>query len=192
MQRLVDSVNSGEYLDCRDYKGATLHQLAKKASKHLNKYPFDVVYIIGGACDITNKEKETNRISFDWPLPNSLSDFMLGALSHKDKYFTKNHAASRVIFCPLVGVELSRVVNGHEVTEEQQLAVDKAVFEFNEQVFAINKRRSTFSPPLHRTIHRSSGKVKKSHYHHLEDGIHLNEEQKEKWADLLVKATARN
>ena len=64
MQSKVDRINQGEYMECRVYNGATLHQLSKKASKHLHRYPFDVVYIMGGVCDITRKDTTTNKISF--------------------------------------------------------------------------------------------------------------------------------
>ena len=88
-----------------------------------------------------------------------------------------------MVFCPLVGVVLIRLVNAHSVTPEQQAMVNEAVFEFNVETFKINKRRKTYAPPLHRTIHRSTGTSKKSHYHHLADGIHLSEDQKDKCTD---------
>ena len=192
LQGKVVKINRGEYLEIREYKGATLHQLAKIASKHLNSYPFDVVYIAGGACDITTKNSNTKVISFEWSPQKDLAAHLAGTLSWEDEYFTKKHPAARVVFCPLVGVELKRVIVSQKITEEDQNLVDRAVFNFNENVFAVNKRRNTYSPSLHRTIHRSTGNKLKSHYHHLEDGIHLTEDQKSKWADMFVKATTHN
>ena len=113
-------------------------------------------------------------------------------LKGENNFFTVKHPASKVVFCPLVGAELSRALTDHAATPDQKKMVDEAVFEFNTEVFKINRARGTYSPPLHRTIHRSSGGQKKSYYHHLSDGVHLNEEQRLKWAEDLVKASSRN
>ena len=84
------------------------------------------------------------------------------------------------------------MVNAHEVNSSQQQMVDEAVFSFNTETFVVNKERGTFSPSLHRSIHRSIRGVRRSYYHHLEDGIHLSDDQKDKWAAELVKATVNN
>ena len=160
------------------------------ASAHLANYPFDVVYVAGGACDITSKDKATNRISFKWNPPQDVAVHLLGSLRTEDSFISNNHPASRVVFCPLVGSKLSRVVNAHDVSLDQQSAVDNAIFEFNMEIFKINKKRDTFSPSLHRSIHRSNGKVRKCHYHLLDDGLHLSEQQLTKWAGEFVKATS--
>ena len=78
------------------------------------------------------------------------------------------------------------------MNQDQQSWVDDAMFDFNSEVFKINKRRNSFSPPLHRTIHRMAGVVRKSHYHHLSDGLHPSDELKLKWSAWLVKATENN
>ena len=116
----------------------------------------------------------------------------MDSLKQNDRFMQTNYPASRVVFCPLVGTELVRVVNAHKVTAEQQSMVDDTIFEFNTEVFNINKRRQSFSPSLHSSIHRSNGSAKKCHYHLLADGIHLSEPQMDKWARELVKATSRN
>ena len=192
LQAKVDTLNDGEYLGIRKHKGAGLHQLTRLASSYLDKYPFDGVYIIGGACDITTKAKNSNQISFEWSQPSDLGKYLALTLASEDQYIEKHHPASRVVFCPLVGVALGRVVNVHPINEDQQAAVDEAVFKFNEEVFIINKRRKVFSPSLYRTVHKSNRGKHKSFYQHLGDGIHLTNDLKEKWAVELVKATKNN
>ena len=192
LQEKIDALNKGEYLGVRKHNGATLHQLTRKASEHLKNYPFDVVYIIGGACDITLKNKSTKTISFPWAPPEDLSQHLISTLDAENNTMKEKHPAAKVVFCPLVGLELERVVNEHTVEATHQLIVDEAVFKFNTKIFDLNKKRGTFSPSLHRTVHRSSKGIMKSHYHHLDDGIHLSEELKDKWAAELVKATSIN
>ena len=192
LQERVDVLNVGEYLGIRQYNGATLHDLTRQASRHLDKYPFDVVYIAGGICDVTTKDDVTKTISFRWNPPNDVSKHLLNTLNRENETMRKDHPAARVVFCPLVGADLKRVVNGHAVTEAQQEAVNEAIFEFNNKIFAVNKARGTHSPSLHRTVHRSSKGTHKSHYHHLEDGIHLTDTLKDNWAAAFVKATTNN
>ena len=192
IQKIVDELNDNEYLAIRQLKGANLHQLTQAASAHLKSYPFDVVYIIGGACDITYKDHRTKEISFNWSPPGSLTDHLLSTISYEDSFMRSTHPAARVVFCTLVGVDLARVVSRQIIEREQQEAVNEAVFAYNTEIFAVNKKRGTFSPSLHRTVHRSARGKNKCHYHHLEDGIHLSENLQCQWATELVKAVKAN
>ena len=192
LQGEVNKINRGEYLEVRVYKGATLHQLAKMASKHLNSYPFDVVYVAGGTCNITDKDSVTSKISFNWKKQEDLQTHIMKEVEGVYDFLAKSHPASRVVVCPIVGIDLGRVVNEHEVDLNHQEWVDTTVFEVNTELFHINKIKKVFSPPLHRTIHRSVGGIRKSHYHHLADGVHLSDEQRESWARWFVAATGKN
>ena len=172
--------------------GATFSQLVDKADTFLYKYPFHVVYIAGGACDITTKEKGSGNISFDWNPPGKLGPHLVKSLKDADSRLAKNHPASKVVFCTLVGSELRRVVNAHGINDHQQLAVDDAIFEFNTEIFSINKRRGNYSPSLHRTVHRSSKGRRKCYYHHSVDGIHPGKHLKDNWTEEMVKAIGIN
>ena len=152
--------------------GATLGQLVDMVDAFLCKFPYHVVYIAGGICDVTTKNKCTGGISFVWDPPGIIGPHLVSSLKRADELLVKNHPASKIIFCSLVRSDLQRVVNTHAVSEMQQLAVDDAIFEFNREIFTINKRRRNYSPSLHRTVHRSSKGRRKCHYHHLDDGLY--------------------
>ena len=109
-----------------------------------------------------------------------------------DNHFQKVFPASRVVFCPLIGSELARVVNAHGTSPEDQLAVEEAVWAFNENVFEINARRWTVCPSLHHQVHRFCKGRRKAYYHHLDDCLHLSNYLKIKWAENVVKVMARN
>ena len=192
LQEKIDALNDGEYLGIREHKSASLQHLSRQAGRHLVRYPFDVVYIAGGACDITYKENNSNAISFNWDPPGGICDHLLATLANENERLRKEHPAAKVVFCPLVGIDLQRVVNKHAVGPDQQGAVDEAVFKFNSAIFKANKERGTYAPSLHRTVHRSTKGLQKSHYHHLDDGIHLTEGLKDNWASAFVKATVNN
>ena len=168
--------------------GATLNVLVNEVDLFLRDHPFHVAYIVGGACDITTKIKGSSAISFNWKPAGGLGPHLVTVLKDADKRLKTNHPASKVIFCPLVGVDLARVVNMHPIHDYQQEAVNDAIFEYNMEVFSINNKRATYSPSLHRTVHRSNKGKRKSHYHHLRDGIHLQDYLKESWAEEFSKA----
>ena len=188
----IQKFQNDEYIGLWRHDGGTLDQVSDDAASHLDSYPFDLVYIEGGVNNITRKDRMTRKVSFPWEPPELLMEHLSAILERLEKKFKSEYPASKVIFCPLVGSELTRIVNEGETTERQQIAVNNAVFTFNEKVFKINARNELFSPSLHRTVHRSKNGVKKSHYSHLHDGIHLGEYLKDKWAEEFVKAAKHN
>ena len=137
---------SGELVDVLVRDGASLQVLVGAASKHLQKCPFDVVYIIGGVCDITDKNKLTKQVAYVWRGGKELEEHLLDVLREADKSFSKNFPASKIVFCPLIASELKRVVTDGIMTQEDQDEVEEAVWAFNSAVFKINKSRQTVSP----------------------------------------------
>ena len=188
----VKKINTGEPFVVKVHAGATLEELVNDVDNFLKDFPFHVTYVAGGACDITTKVKGDPTISFDWLPAGKLGPHLVSKLKEADGRLHKDHPAARVIFCPLVGVDLKRVVNAHAVTDHQQEAVNDAVFEFNMEVFSINKDRGSYSPSLHRTVHRSNKGIRRSHYHHLIDGIHLEDYIIDNWAEEFCKAIGQN
>ena len=144
---------TGEYLDLEPYRGATFNEIFASVEHYLKDHNFDVVYMAAGVNDITTKNKKTGGISFEWGDGKELSEYMCRMLTGADNSLQKNFPAARIVFCPLIGCELRRVVNKHSTTDREQEAVDNAVWDFNEKVFEINARRGTFSPALHHHVH---------------------------------------
>ena len=143
LQDLTDklSMNSnGEYLEITEYKGAILEILIDSAEKYLHLHPFDVIYIAGGGNNITSKNKLTNQIYYEWGPGPQLSDHLISILLNADTRFKKYFPAAKIIFCPLVGSDLTRVVNAHTTSPQDQSAVDDAVWNFNSEVFRISMR----------------------------------------------------
>ena len=160
----LQKVEKKEFIGFWTHNWANLWSLAEDAELHLKNYPFDVMYIMGGVCDITYKNHNTGEVSYQWASPAELNSHLVSTLRRIDQGFIDRFPASKVIFCTLVGVDLRRVVTKHGITDEQQQGVNNAIFDFNDEIFTINARRGTFSPSLHRTIHRSKNVVRKSYY----------------------------
>ena len=191
-EKVRGSRNLNELFETKICKGASLDIMVEEAVGHLKRCPFDVVYIAGGACDITSKDWSTSLISYNWKNGNDLQEHLVGMLKNADVRLRKLFPASKVVFCSLIGSELAKVVNAHATSEEQQDQVNRAVWEFNISIFRINKERETFSPSLHSHVHRICKGKERNYYQHLRDGLHLSEELKEKWAEQFVKAVAKN
>ena len=183
---------TGEELDVGIYEGATLQDLTEAAMRYLPKHLFDVIYIMGGACDITSKDPRSKHITYDWKSEDDLKIQLVGSLLNADKEFKKIFLASRIVYCPLVGVDLARVVTAQTITQQNQHAVDNPVWEFNSAVFDLNSQNGTFSPSLHHTVHRFCKGKKRCYYHHLDDEIHPSADLKDRWANQFVNAMAHN
>ena len=190
--RLNKLNNTGEHFMIMVYEGATLQDLVEAVMEYLPRHLFDVIYMVGGACDITNKDKLTGKITFDWKPGKDLKIQLVGCLLHADEEFKRIFPASKIVYCTLIGVELQRVVTSQVISQENQNLANEAVWEFNTAVFDLNSRNNVFSPSLHHQVHRCCKGKKRNYYHHLADGIHLSEFLKEKWANQFINAIAHN
>ena len=151
----ISKMDRREFIGVWKKSGATFDEVVELAKAHLTNYPFDVVYVVGGVNDITTKDRLSGNITFDWNPPELLIQHLQSKLKLVDCQLTKDFPASKVVFCPLVGSDLERIVTKRNADPLQQLAVNEAVFDFNSEIFKINKRRETFSPSLDRTVRRS-------------------------------------
>ena len=193
LQDLIDKMKGQrETLEIDFRKGATLGDLVEKAKSYLKDHPFDVIYIAGGANNITHKNKWTKQISYTWGPGEGLKKHLVDSLLKADRELQEAFPATKIIFCPMVGSELAKIVNAHEVTDLDQQVVEEAVWEFNNKVFTINARRGTFSPPLHHQVHRFCKGARKAYYQHLRDGLHPTVALRQKWAKNFIKAVAQN
>ena len=190
---LINEINTmGELVEVRIRDGATLRALADLAEIHLKGSPFDVIYIVGGFCNLTYKGRATKLISYEWGDGLDLQNHLVDELQQADTRLKKNFPASKVVFCSLIASVLNKVVNAHATTDENQLTVENAVWKFNETVFIINKSRRTISPSLHHQVHRFCKGRRRAYYHHLADGLHPTEELKKKWASEFIRVMAHN
>ena len=193
LQEVVDVLNkTGEHLEINYQKGATFEELIGKVEHYLPLHPFDVIYVAGGVNNITTKNQRNKKIYYNWENGEALQNHLVSILKRADTVLKKHFPASKIVFCPLVGSDLVRIVTGNNVTPEDQMDVDNAIWEFNTNVYRINDERGTKCPPLHHQVHRFCKGKRQAYYQHLGDGIHLTASLREKWAANFVKVMARN
>ena len=128
LQGIVNRLNkTNEQMEIDERKVATLGALISIVEKYLPKHPFDVVYLAGGVNDITTKDNNTGEISFKWGNGSDLVEHLISTLVAADSRFRQNFPASKVIFCPLIGSLLGKIVTAHPTDEENQITVNNSV-----------------------------------------------------------------
>ena len=193
LKDMIERINTtGEVVDISIREGDSFDELVEVAISYLQGHPFDVIYLMGGACDITRKDRRSGRITYEWGNSLALENHLIASLMRADTRLKKDFPASKVVFCPLIASELTRVVNSGVATDTNQRTVEDAVWSFNTKVFKLNSNRNTVSPAIHHQVHRYCKGRRRAYYHHLRDGLHPNEELKEKWANEFVKVMAQN
>ena len=193
LKDLIEKGNdTGELVDISVRDGDTFDELMEGVMSYLNKNPFDVIYLAGGVCDITTKNRITKEITYEWGNTSDLQVHLLRCLERADGRLKKYFPASTVVFCPLIASELAKVVKSGSTTDRNQQTVEDAIWEFNSEVFKLNKARNTSSPALHHQVHRYCKGRRRAYYHHLGDGLHPNGHLKEKWAKEFIRVIARN
>ena len=165
--------------------------MVAKADIYLSSYPFDVAYIIAGVNDITEKNRATGSVHFTWACEDTLAGHLIATLKNSYVQLTKDHPGAKVIFCPLVGLDLHKQVRSSTVKQQQM--VNNAVWRYNIELNKMKDEHGFCFPYLASPIHRSENGKHKSYYHHLStDGLHLTTKLYQTWATQLVKAFDRN
>ena len=167
------------------FNGATIKNLVHEAINYGRTRPFDLMFVVGGICNITDKDRNTGKISFILDTPEKLSNHIINIMEDEDKRFKKELPASKLIFCRMVGANLENVLKRQAETE--QLVMDEAIYQINEYIFRKNIDKELWAPDMATPVHRINGKMKSNYEHLSRDGIHLSQELKKSGAKKLLK-----
>ena len=119
-----------------------------------------------------------------------LEDHMLERLFTVKEFLEKKYPATKFVFCPMMGMDLSTYLKDHD--KKHQEMVDNVTWSFNETIRDIYKGENTYVPDFARPVQREFGNHRKNMYYHLRDGLHLNKEAMEKWAIIAKKVAEKN
>ena len=107
LYKQIDTKNVSKIpFNIEQYKGAGLVEVVEKADIYLKSYPFDIVYIVAGVNDITNKDRASGRISFLWKSEDALATYLIEVRKRSYEQLKKDHLGAGVVFCPLIGMDL--------------------------------------------------------------------------------------
>lgn len=95
-------------------------------------------------------------------------------------------------FCPITGMDILKY-NKEETKHPEQDTLDEIIREINRIITAHNKINHAITPWVSADIHyNKKGGCKKTRYYKLaDDGLHLSDEIKEKWAAILYANIVR-
>lgn len=153
------------------------------------------VYVIAGICDITKKNKHTNKVSLRETNPMfamSLYKFHMEAIRSSLTSKLGNDDCI-VVFGELVGMNIVGY-NGTRFPDQQQNLLNEIVEGVNKEIIAQNASRDLVTPWIARTIHKNWRNGRKMHrYHKLAaDGVHLTQDLREMWAREILKSIYKN
>ena len=172
------------------FDGARIQDLAMEAEYYAQSAPFDVMFIAGGICNVTTKDRLTKKISFEWQDPVKLASYLIKTVEDAEEFLLKKQPASKFIFCPFPGADLGKVLKKPAHAEQEVL--NEAVWLFNEDIFKKNQLKNEYAPNFAEPIHREIRGKKRTYLDHLgEDGIHISPELKLKWAKKIIKLADR-
>ena len=191
LEFLVNNMNnSDKIIEPWVFDGATIQDLTLEADYYAQKAEFDVLFIAGGICNITTKNPMTGKISFEWDDPVILASYLVKTMEEAEEFMSKEHPATKFIFCPIPGADLSAVLKKN--AEKEQQVIDEAMWIYNEEIFQKNVLKNEYAPNFAEPIHRQIKGIKRTFLQHLDiDGIHLSKSLKEKWAKKIVKLSDR-
>ena len=173
------------------FNSATIEDLIHEAINYGRMRPFDLIYILGGICNITTKNWNTGEISFDWPNADSLAAHIINIMETQEAKFNKELPASEIMFCPIVGANLEKVLRRNAT--EEQIVMDSAIYMINDHIHKANFKKIHWFPDMASPVHRKMNGIWKSFYSHLSnDGLHLSQSLKEKWAKKILKTVEKN
>ena len=172
------------------FEGATIEGLTHEAEYYAQKAPFDFLFIVGGICNITTKNKVMKKTSFEWENTVELASYLVRTMEEAEKYLYKKHPASTFIFCPLTGADLSKCLK--RPADKEQEILNEAIWIYNEEVFNANVLKNVYAPNFAESVHRQINGINKTFLNHPDkDGIHLTKSLEEKWAKKVIKLADR-
>ena len=172
------------------YEGAGIGTLVKNAYYYAESRPHDMIFIAGGICNITRKDPVSKKLFFDWNNSIDLAKHIIDIMDEEEDVFNKKAPATKMVFCNLLGADLSRALK--QDAEVQQIILNEAIYLINEDIFQKNIVKKLFAPDLASPVHRQINGKNTTFLKHLSsDGIHLTRELKKKWARKMYSTSSK-
>lgn len=195
LQDELDRVNDKRY-DIKVFlkKGCGIAQAIRETSKSLVWMAPDIIIVVAGICDITQLDRVHWTVSLQDEDVSCTVDGIVGCMDA-----TRHHLSivltekpHKVIFCHIVGMDMAKF-NKMEGKHPQQEVLDETITQVNQSITAFNKGNGMLTPWTSQDIHRNKkGGRKTTRYYKLdEDGLHLSQEIREKWASIIYNVIVK-
>lgn len=175
-------------------KGCGIAQAVRETSKSLVWMAPDIIIVLAGICDVTQLNRSQWTVSLQDEDINCTIDGIVGCMDA-----TRHHLSivltekpHRIIFGHIVGMDIAKF-NRSEQKHPQQDTLDEMITQVNHHITAFNKENAMLTPWTSQDIHRNKkGGRKTTRYYKLaEDGLHLSNEIREKWAAIIYNVIVK-
>ena len=201
-RHLNNTSNISDYV-VTTHPGAGLIRATNASYNTMRATQPDIVIIMAGICDVTQKDPVTKEISPRYTDLDTAIDGIMGSIRQAHQDISK-WGPPNVSFATLTGVDLTDVNNkerrhmseseyhqycadakeihpGQCLLNETILATNRAIIAFNES----NRMPTTW---LSEVIHPLSRGRHRFYYGHLRDGCHPTETTSKRWATQIIRA----
>ena len=184
MESVINEVNkSGVRIEPWVFQDASFKDIVHEALYYTQTRPFDLIFV--------GRISTTGGYYFPWTSCERLILHMQDMIRESDKRLQKERPATKIIYCPIMGVDLGKVLQ-REATQEQ-LILNEGIWATNLLFYELNNARGHYCPNLVLPVHRIINKKRKNYYQHLaDDGITLTTELRRRWASEMLKTADPN
>ena len=189
LENTINSLNkSGVKIEPWVFADASFRDVVHEALYSTKTRPFDLIFICAGIFDFIKKDSTTGDCYFPRDTCEQLIPAMRNMVQKADDRLLKERPATKIIYCPIMGVDLEVVLKKKAVQE--QLILNEGIWAINLKFYELNNASGLYCPNLVLPVHRIINKKRKNYYQHLaEDGLRLTEELRNRWASEMLKAT---
>ena len=175
----------------RKCDGLSIKELMVAADQHLTGFPRDIIYIFGGQCDVTYKDRRTKKIYCKWSSSAELCSHLCAYTEVGLDWLKFNHEESKVVICPLTGTDVSKkIANNHPALQN---IVDQGIQDFNHVVSDLNSMSEVATPWTANHYFKSRHGKQSIQYDLLaNDGIHPTTKLTELWAQDFANCMPKN
>lgn len=197
LQQDLDLLNSEGSINIKVLvkKGRGIAELIRDTSKDLIWMAPSQIYVLAGICDITALDRENMTVSLQEDTIETLVGKVEGSMDAARHHLSIMliEKPYKLIFCPTVGMDMAKY-NRIEDRHTQQDLLDEMVVCMNHTIIAFNKTNKVLTPWINKDIHhnKKGGRKTTRYYKLADDGLHLSDEIREKWASTLYDAILKS
>lgn len=163
------------------HSGATLHLIALRVLDIIARHSPDVVLIMAGIKDITNRNRFTGRVSLISNSTSIIINHLINMINHAKSVILSTYPDVKLVIGGIAGIDLN-AYNRRLGTSPMQIVVDNAITAVNSYIRQLNHDSQVPHPRLTSKIHTWRKGKRKNFYSRLYDGLHPNDLVLDSWA----------
>lgn len=195
LQQYVDLIPTPSFnIKVVSYSGKGIIDAVRSAKEIIAWRAPSIILILNGLCDVTHLDRGSRMVSLAHnTCPMLVQDYLesMDIASHFIRILLDG-TKCQVVFAQIVGMDMAKWNNLPHPHHHQDL-LDTAIHAINIEINCFNAGRDAVTPWLARDVHHNNKGRWRSRYNRLaEDGVHLSDYLKPRWAAEIVSAIIKN